>query len=123
MAVGRAGRSVTQGRCAAGLPILGHDMQNPTASVASDPVRELHRRLTPLMLRDQRRFQRRLDGIRKMRDAACQQAALREITAYGPGRAAARARRAAVPGITYPADCRSASGATRSPRRSATTRS
>ena len=39
-AVKEAGRAVTQGRSAAGLPILGHDMQNPTASVATDPVRE-----------------------------------------------------------------------------------
>ena len=43
-------------------------MQNPTASVATDPVRELHRRLPELMLRDERRLRRRLDGARKLRD-------------------------------------------------------
>ncbi|MEU5674399.1 DEAD/DEAH box helicase, partial [Micromonospora sp. NPDC047753] len=78
-------------------------MQNPTASVASDPVRELHRRLTPLMFRDQRRLQRRLDGARKLRDPQRREAALTEITA-DLVRAEQRlaARQAAVPVITYP---------------------
>ncbi|MET7705753.1 ATP-dependent RNA helicase HrpA [Micromonospora sp. NPDC005413] len=79
-------------------------MQNPTASVATDPVRELHRRLSPLMFRDQRRLQRRLDGARKLRDPQRREAALAEITA-DLVRAEQRiaVRQAAVPVITYPA--------------------
>ncbi|MEV4498477.1 ATP-dependent RNA helicase HrpA, partial [Micromonospora arborensis] len=78
-------------------------MQNPTASAATDPVRELHRRLSALMFRDQRRLQRRLDGARKLRDPQRRESALTEITAEVE-RAEQRlaARRAAVPVITYP---------------------
>ncbi|MET7671513.1 ATP-dependent RNA helicase HrpA [Micromonospora luteifusca] len=79
-------------------------MQNPTASAATDPVRELHRRLSSLMFRDQRRLQRRLDGARKLRDPQRRESALTEITAEVE-RAEQRlaTRRAAVPVITYPA--------------------
>ncbi|SCF29713.1 ATP-dependent RNA helicase HrpA [Micromonospora mirobrigensis] len=78
-------------------------MQTPPASAASDPVRELHRRLPDLMFRDQRRLQRRLDGVRRLKDPQRRESALAEITAEvdrAQGRLASR--RAAVPTITYP---------------------
>ncbi len=79
-------------------------MQNPAVPAAPDTARDLHRRLAPLMFRDQRRLQRRLDGVRRLRDPQRRDAALAEITAEVT-RAEARleARRAAVPAITYPA--------------------
>ncbi|NES15415.1 MULTISPECIES: ATP-dependent RNA helicase HrpA [Micromonospora] len=79
-------------------------MQNPAAPAVPEAARDLHRRLSPLMFRDQRRLQRRLDGVRKLRDPQRREAALAEIAAE-VGRAEARlaARRAAVPAITYPA--------------------
>ncbi|WFE64941.1 ATP-dependent RNA helicase HrpA [Micromonospora sp. WMMD714] len=84
-------------------------MQNPTASGPAAPAaavtaRELHRRLTPLMFRDQRRLQRRLDGARKLRDPQRRDEALAEIAgevSRAEGRLATR--RAAVPTVTYPA--------------------
>ncbi|MFI6159414.1 ATP-dependent RNA helicase HrpA [Micromonospora haikouensis] len=71
---------------------------------ASHSLRELHRRLPALMFRDQRRLQRRLDGVRRLRDPQRREAALAEITA-DVARAEQRLadRRAAVPRITYPA--------------------
>ncbi|RZU74607.1 ATP-dependent helicase HrpA [Micromonospora kangleipakensis] len=101
----RPGRlAVTRRRFAAGLPILGDDMQNPAVPAAPDSVRELHRRLPDLMFRDQRQLQRRLDGVRRLRDPERREAALAEISA-DVTRAEARlaSRRAAVPVITYPA--------------------
>ncbi|WP_200209877.1 ATP-dependent RNA helicase HrpA [Micromonospora coerulea] len=79
-------------------------MQNPAVPAAPDTVRELHRRLPALMFRDERRLQRRLDGIRRLRDPQRREAALAEIVA-DVARAEARlaSRRAAVPTITYPA--------------------
>ncbi|SCL48236.1 ATP-dependent helicase HrpA [Micromonospora citrea] len=79
-------------------------MQNPAAPAATDPVRELHRRLRPLMFRDQRRLQRRLDGVRRLKDPQRREGALAEIAA-DVARAEARleSRRAAVPAVTYPA--------------------
>ncbi|NBE84223.1 ATP-dependent RNA helicase HrpA [Micromonospora rubida] len=82
-------------------------MQNPAAPAAPaapDTVRELHRRLPALMFRDQRRLQRRLDGVRRLRDPQRREAALTEIIA-DVARAEQRLadRRAAVPVITYPA--------------------
>ncbi|WBB69846.1 ATP-dependent RNA helicase HrpA [Micromonospora sp. WMMD812] len=79
-------------------------MQNPAAPAATDSVRELHRRLSPLMFRDQRRLQRRLDGAWKLRDPERRASALTEITAEIE-RAEQRLaeRRAAVPLVTYPA--------------------
>ncbi|WP_320065403.1 ATP-dependent RNA helicase HrpA [Micromonospora sp. RTGN7] len=79
-------------------------MQNPAAPAAPDTVRELHRRLPALMFRDQRRLQRRLDGVRRLRDPQRREAALAEIIA-DVDRAEQRLaeRRAAVPTITYPA--------------------
>ncbi|MGK5445517.1 ATP-dependent RNA helicase HrpA [Micromonospora sp. URMC 105] len=79
-------------------------MQNPAVPAEAVTVRELHRRLSPLMFRDQRRLQRRLDGVRKLRDPQRRDGALAEIAA-DVARAEARLaqRRAAVPVITYPA--------------------
>ncbi|MGC4775938.1 ATP-dependent RNA helicase HrpA [Micromonospora chalcea] len=79
-------------------------MQKPAVPAAPDTARDLHRRLAPLMFRDQRRLQRRLDGVRRLRDPQRRDAALAEITAEVT-RAEARleSRRAAVPAITYPA--------------------
>ncbi|WFE34845.1 ATP-dependent RNA helicase HrpA [Micromonospora sp. WMMD975] len=79
-------------------------MQNPAVPAAPDTARDLHRRLASLMFRDQRRLQRRLDGVRKLRDPQRREAALAEIAAE-VARAEARlaARRAAVPAVTYPA--------------------
>ncbi|MFE9691774.1 ATP-dependent RNA helicase HrpA [Micromonospora sp. NPDC005806] len=79
-------------------------MQNPAAPAAPETARDLHRRLSPLMFRDQRRLQRRLDGVRKLRDPQRREAALAEIAAE-VARAEARlaSRRTAVPAITYPA--------------------
>ncbi|MFG1951513.1 ATP-dependent RNA helicase HrpA [Micromonospora sp. NPDC048830] len=78
-------------------------MQNPAAPAAPDTVRELHRRLPALMFRDQRRLQRRLDGVRRLREPQRREAALAEIAA-DVARAEQRLadRRAAVPRITYP---------------------
>ncbi|MER6752811.1 ATP-dependent RNA helicase HrpA [Micromonospora echinofusca] len=79
-------------------------MQNPAAPAATDPVRELHRRLRPLMFRDQRRLQRRLDGVRRLRDPQRRESALDEIAAdVARAEAVLENRRAAVPVITYPA--------------------
>ncbi|WP_416905395.1 ATP-dependent RNA helicase HrpA [Micromonospora echinospora] len=86
-------------------------MQTPSASATPDSVREpsvslgeLHRRVAALMFRDQRRVQRRLDGVRRLRDPARRDAALAEIAADVAGAEARLAtRRAAVPTVTYPA--------------------
>ncbi|MEU4782140.1 ATP-dependent RNA helicase HrpA [Micromonospora sp. NPDC023633] len=79
-------------------------MQNPAAPAATDPVRELHRRLRPLMFRDQRRLQRRLDGVRRLRDPERRESALGEIAAdVARAEAVLENRRAAVPVVTYPA--------------------
>ncbi|MGY0004422.1 ATP-dependent RNA helicase HrpA [Micromonospora sp. I033] len=79
-------------------------MQKPAAPAVAETARDLHRRLSALMFRDQRRLQRRLDGVRKLRDPQRRESALTEI-ATEVARAEARlaARRAAVPAITYPA--------------------
>ncbi|MFJ6197784.1 ATP-dependent RNA helicase HrpA [Micromonospora sp. NPDC092111] len=79
-------------------------MQNPAAPADAVTARDLHRRLTPLMFRDQRRLQRRLDGVRRLKDPQRRDDALAEI-AVEVARAEARlaGRRAAVPVITYPA--------------------
>lgn len=79
-------------------------MQNPAAPAESVTVRELHRRLSSLMFRDQRRLQRRLDGVRKLRDPQRRDGALAEIAAdVAQAEARLESRRAAVPVITYPA--------------------
>ncbi|SCL24102.1 ATP-dependent helicase HrpA [Micromonospora rhizosphaerae] len=56
------------------------------------------------MFRDQRRLQRRLDGVRKLRDPQRRDGALAEIAAdVAQAEARLESRRAAVPVITYPA--------------------
>ncbi|TDC85188.1 ATP-dependent RNA helicase HrpA [Micromonospora sp. KC606] len=79
-------------------------MQNPAAPTDAVTVRELHRRLDSLMFRDQRRLQRRLDGVRKLKDPQRRDSALADIAAE-VARAEARltARQAAVPVVSYPA--------------------
>jgi len=66
---------------------------------------DLHRRLSDLMTADQRRLRRRLDGARRVRDAAAREAVHAEIAAEVE-RAELRValRREAVPRITYPAE-------------------
>ncbi|QKW35690.1 ATP-dependent RNA helicase HrpA [Actinomadura sp. NAK00032] len=69
------------------------------------PLAGLRARLPELMLRDQHRLRRRIDGVQKMRDAARRAKVAEEIAA--DVEAAARRverRRAAVPAITYPAE-------------------
>ncbi|MEZ0076176.1 ATP-dependent RNA helicase HrpA [Planotetraspora sp. GP83] len=64
---------------------------------------DLQSRLPGLMLRDERRLRRRIDGMRKVRDGKSRQAVVREIT--GDIEAAERrvaARREAVPVLSYP---------------------
>ncbi len=79
-------------------------MQNPASPAATDPIRELQRRLSPLMFRDQRQLRRRLDGLRKLRDPRRRESTLAEIAAEtAAAEARLERRRAAVPTITYPA--------------------
>ncbi|TCP50119.1 ATP-dependent helicase HrpA [Tamaricihabitans halophyticus] len=64
---------------------------------------ELRTQLADVMLRDQRRLRRRLDGIAKIKDAERRSAALGEIaTAVASARDRVAQRRAAIPAITYP---------------------
>ncbi|HEX5542723.1 MAG TPA: ATP-dependent RNA helicase HrpA, partial [Micromonospora sp.] len=67
------------------------------------PVAEVRGRLADLTYRDQRRIQRRLDGVRKIRDAGKRDAALAEIAAdVAAAEQRLAARRAAVPVVAYP---------------------
>ncbi|HLL67710.1 MAG TPA: ATP-dependent RNA helicase HrpA [Micromonosporaceae bacterium] len=77
--------------------------------MSTPPVRtevaDLQSRLPELTLRDQRRLQRRLDGIPKIRKPGAAQAATAQIAAEIDAAAArVERRRAAVPTITYPDD-------------------
>ncbi|WP_327039454.1 ATP-dependent RNA helicase HrpA [Micromonospora maris] len=79
-------------------------MQNPVSPAATDPIRALQRRLTPLMFRDQRQLRRRLDGVRRLRDPQRRESALAEIAAeVAAAEGRLERRRAALPKITYPA--------------------
>ncbi|HEX5540084.1 MAG TPA: hypothetical protein VFX60_00740, partial [Micromonospora sp.] len=79
------------------MPILGDDMQTPPPAPAV-PEAEVRGRLTDLTYRDQRRIQRRLEGVRKIRDAGKRDAALAEIaTEVATAEQRLAARRAAVP--------------------------
>ncbi|HEY8533465.1 MAG TPA: ATP-dependent RNA helicase HrpA [Micromonospora sp.] len=72
---------------------------SPTPTIA-----ELESRLAEVMLRDERRLQRRLDGARRIRDVTRRDDALRDIAAEITAAAERVARRrATVPAITYPA--------------------
>lgn len=68
------------------------------------PLADLRARLPELMLRDQHRLRRRIDGAQKTRDAGRRAKVAEEITAdiEAAERRVAR-RRLAVPAITYPA--------------------
>ncbi|MBO4208963.1 ATP-dependent RNA helicase HrpA, partial [Micromonospora echinofusca] len=79
-------------------------MHTPSpAPAAPATLRELRRRLPDLIFRDQRRIQRRLDGVRSVPDAARRDAVLAEIAAeVTAAEQRLAARRAAVPKITYP---------------------
>src|SRR5439155_23521761 len=76
-----------------------------TTPPVTSPLADLDRRLPTLMLRDQRRRRRRLDGARKLRDPQAQQAVADEIAADIDAAAGRVERRqAGVPEITYPAE-------------------
>ncbi|GAB3975523.1 hypothetical protein GCM10027615_43140 [Plantactinospora veratri] len=76
----------------------------PAPAVPAADLPALRRRLPELMFRDQRRIQRRLDGLAKIRDLGRRQAATAEIAAeIGTAEERLARRRAAVPVITYPA--------------------
>ncbi|GAA4237767.1 ATP-dependent RNA helicase HrpA [Actinomadura meridiana] len=67
------------------------------------PLAEQRARLSRLMLRDQHRLRRRIDGVGKMRDAARQATAAEEITAdIDAAERRVERRRLAVPAIGYP---------------------
>ncbi|MEU5991240.1 ATP-dependent RNA helicase HrpA [Spirillospora sp. NPDC047418] len=69
------------------------------------PLAGLRARLPELMLRDQHRLRRRIDGAQKMRDAARRARAAEEIAADVESAARrVERRRLAVPAITYPAE-------------------
>jgi len=69
----------------------------------SPALAELRGRLPELMLRDQRRLQRRLDGARKVREPEAKEAIAREIAADLDAAEQRIARRwAGVPAIRYP---------------------
>ncbi|MFD5319089.1 ATP-dependent RNA helicase HrpA [Streptomyces sp. NPDC127098] len=72
-------------------------------STHSSSLSALAARLPELTLRDERRLGRRLDGARRIRKPAAQQAVLAEIAeAVDAAEAHVAARRAAVPAIGYP---------------------
>ncbi|TDB96219.1 ATP-dependent RNA helicase HrpA [Actinomadura sp. 7K534] len=67
------------------------------------PLADLRARLPELMLRDQHRLRRRVEGVRKMRDAGRQARVAAEITAdVEAAERRVERRRLAVPAITYP---------------------
>ncbi|MFK3984052.1 ATP-dependent RNA helicase HrpA [Micromonospora sp. NPDC050397] len=79
-------------------------MQTPSARALPDPIREAQARLPELIFRDRRRLQRRLDGVRRIRDPHKRELAAEEIaTDLAGAEERLVKRRAAVPVITYPA--------------------
>ncbi|SDS27283.1 ATP-dependent RNA helicase HrpA [Jiangella sp. DSM 45060] len=72
-------------------------------SPATETLADLRARLPELMLRDERRLARRLDGVRKVRDGEARTAALADI-AHEVDAAERRVerRRATVPAVRYP---------------------
>jgi ATP-dependent helicase HrpA len=84
------------------MPILGDDMQTSPAARA-DAVADLQARLPELMFRDQRRIQRKIDGVRKIRDPQKRQSATEGVAAdLAASEDRLARRRAGVPVITYP---------------------
>src|SRR4051812_4264479 len=69
----------------------------------TSPFADLRARLPELMLRDQHRLGRRLDGVRGLRDPAARRSATGEIAAeVEAAESRVAGRRAAVPTVTYP---------------------
>ncbi|MBO2441908.1 ATP-dependent RNA helicase HrpA [Actinomadura nitritigenes] len=76
-------------------------MRTPVRS----PLADLRARLPELMLRDQHRLGRRIDGTQRMRDAARRAKVAEEIAAdVEAAERRVERRRLAVPAITYPAE-------------------
>ncbi|MDQ3988800.1 MAG: DEAD/DEAH box helicase, partial [Actinomycetota bacterium] len=72
-------------------------------SLVTSPLTELRARLPGLMLRDQRRLQRRLDGARKVEDPAVREAVVTEIaTDLVEAEQRLAQRRCRMPEIRYP---------------------
>ncbi|HET9138844.1 ATP-dependent RNA helicase HrpA [Actinophytocola sp.] len=77
-------------------------MSTPEGQFSLAAVRE---RIPELMVRDQRRLQRRLDGVRKIRKPEARDAVLAELAAQvNDATERVRRRRANVPAITYPGE-------------------
>lgn len=83
---------------ARGVPMLATAMPSTTP-----PLTDLRPRLTALMLRDQRRLQRRLDGVGKTHDPAARASATARIVAdLGAAEQRLARRVAAMPAVRYP---------------------
>ena len=73
--------------------------------LTSSPLSELRDRLPDLMLRDEHRLRRRLEGVRKVRAPQARQAAVDQIAAaVTQAEQRVHRRRTAVPKITYPGE-------------------
>ncbi|MGH3518036.1 MAG: ATP-dependent RNA helicase HrpA [Haloechinothrix sp.] len=73
-----------------------------SSTPSADPV-ELRRRLGDLLLRDEHRLRRRIDGTRRLRDPSARRSTLSTISAdIAAAELRAVARRAAVPQVSYP---------------------
>ena len=71
--------------------------------LAGSPLADLHKRLPELMLRDQRRLQRRLDGARRVKDPKSKHAIAAEIAGeFDEAELRLALRREGVPAISYP---------------------
>ncbi|HEY7486074.1 MAG TPA: ATP-dependent RNA helicase HrpA [Streptosporangiaceae bacterium] len=69
------------------------------------PLAELRARLPELMPRDQQRLRRRIEGVRKIKDAAARDSVVGQISDdVVAAERRVTARRATVPAITYPAE-------------------
>ncbi|WP_116952687.1 ATP-dependent RNA helicase HrpA [Jiangella endophytica] len=72
-------------------------------SPRTDTLADLRARLPELMLRDERRLARRLDGVRKLRDAEAKTSALAEIAQeFDAAERRLQRRQATVPAVRYP---------------------
>lgn len=75
-------------------------MGTPSVKTSLD---ELRNRLPELMLQDQRRLQRRIEGVRKIRNPQARQAVTEEISsAVAEAELRVQQRRESIPEITYP---------------------
>jgi ATP-dependent helicase HrpA len=73
--------------------------------ITGSPLADLHKRLPELMLRDQRRLQRRVDGARKVSDPEAKRAIVEKIAdEIETAELRVALRRESVPAITYPAE-------------------